>query len=85
MKLKSKPPSHIEKVLSSLQLFQKKIEIDDEQKRLGPSNKVNLPQHSSLYFNTNHQNLLLKILDKNPAKKAVQKGANSDVSSSSYS
>ena len=30
-------------VMSKLTLFKKKIEIDDEQNRLGPNNKVNLP------------------------------------------
>ena len=43
----------MEKVLSKITLFKKKMDIDDEQNRLGPSNKVNLPQHSTLYFNTN--------------------------------
>ena len=48
-----KPPSHIEKMMFEMAIFKKKIEIDDEENRLGPSNKVNLPQENSLYFNTN--------------------------------
>lgn len=39
--------------MSKLTVFKKKIEIDDEQKRLGPNNKVNLPKHGILYFKTN--------------------------------
>lgn len=49
-------------MLSKITVFKKKIEIDDEQNRLGPNNKVNQPKHNALYFKTNPRNLLLKIL-----------------------
>lgn len=49
----------MEKVLSQITLFKKKMDIDDEQNRLGPNNKVNMPEHSTLYFNTNPGNLHL--------------------------
>lgn len=46
--------------MGKLTIFKKKIDIDDEQNRLGPNNKVNEPKHHQLYFKTNPQNLLLK-------------------------
>ena len=46
---------------SKITIFKKKIEIDDEQNRLGPNNRVNLPMHKDLFFKTNPRNLLLKM------------------------
>ena len=50
----------MEKVLSQITLFKKKMDIDDEQNRLGPNNKVNMPDYNTLYFNTNPGNLVLE-------------------------
>lgn len=60
-------------MLSKIAVFKKKIEIDDEQNRLGPSNKVILPQHNSLYFNTN----IIKVL-------STEQKLDSDSSLSDY-
>ena len=57
----NRPPTMKQKDLSKLTVFKKKIEIDDEQNRLGPNNKINMAKHSLLYFRTNLEGLLLKI------------------------
>ena len=44
-------------MLSKITLFKKKIEIDDEQNRLGPNNKINKKEHGQLYFSTNQSQL----------------------------
>ena len=49
----------MDKMLSKITLFKKKIEIDDEQNRLGPNNKVNEVKHGELYFSTNPSSLYL--------------------------
>ena len=77
---RSKPPSHMEKLLSEIAVFKKKIEIDDQENRLGPSNKVNFPEHNSLYFNTN----FLKIIGKDPEGDSESPNSDEDLDAHSF-